>query len=75
LTELLRKLTAEMGVGTCSERDDLPSEAKIGNRVIPCNPVPGITDSHGYLPGDVSYILGETWDESVAVWQGMAEWQ
>ena len=74
MTELLRKLTAELGLRTWSEGEDV--WRRIGMRDIPDpKPVAGVTNGGGYVPGDIASLLNETWDESVAVWHGMADWQ
>lgn len=73
LTERLRQLSAQLGLPTCT--GDENAVGRIGNRDIPIEPVLGVTDALGYLPYDMSALLGETWWESAEVWHGIADWQ
>ncbi|OBH28058.1 hypothetical protein A5692_23510 [Mycobacterium sp. E342] len=75
LTALVRKLSGELGMRLCTEGE--PREARIGDKVVyDVNPVPGITTSTGHLPCDRgAYIIGDTWQDAVAVFHGLCNWQ
>jgi hypothetical protein len=74
LTPMVRDLTTALGLGTCI--DATKTEAKIGNKILcDIDLHPGITTSSGHLPRDPAYILEQTWQETVAMWHDLCDWQ
>lgn len=55
LSVLLRDLSAELGLRTCTAED----EGEQG--------VTGITDRDGFLPGDPARLISESWQQSAAI--------